>query len=487
MYKIRFKTVVRFAILLSLGLMLLTGNAVAGQDHDRDGRRDRARNRRSTRSESQLRASASANVAASDSAESDNQVIQATRLIGVPIRLSDGDRLGFVEDFVVDNAGQVPFIITDLEGDNVAIPFPALSFGRISSGSLTLDIPIRMIDGMPRFSNMTQLSAPAFQDRLVSFFRDEAGLDGINRVRIAPQEIRPATAVLGTNIRTLDGRTFGSIGDFMIDRKGVIQFATTAFDGGLVPIPFSSVALGDLRSGFVTVAISSAALVGAPRLTSVTTIDPAFREQVRVFFANSQNQAGESSTASTRSSTDDRSRPSADQQAQPNRVRNEQSRESNDQQRRARNERRDQSSADRRDATSNRARSRDAAEREATRSRDDRNRTPSPAEDRRGKVTDLSPQREPQARRRDNRGQAESARQSDQSQVGSGTSKGPDTDTSPGATSAPRSAQDRQNAPGSPNGPSGKPGATESAPTSGQPSKSGSSPEHGNNAAPPKP
>src|SRR5262245_13796408 len=225
-----------------------------GQDRDRPPRRDRESNRRGSMSRAQDRSSMPDTQA---SAESDIPVFQATRLIGFPIRLSDGERLGFVEDFIVDNAGRVPFIISTVDNEDIVIPFAAISFNRFSRGSLMLDFPIDIVDGVPRLTNLAQLSDPKFQERLVSFFQDTAGLNGIVPVRMAPQEMRLGTSLLGTNMQSLDGRTVGSLGDLIIDQTGQIQFVTTAFDGSLLPIPFSGLNLGDFRPGFVSLWIPS--------------------------------------------------------------------------------------------------------------------------------------------------------------------------------------------------------------------------------------
>src|SRR5438876_5864067 len=47
---------------------------------------------------------------------------RATALLDTDIRLGGGQRVGFVDDFVVDNAGRVLFVLADLQGETVAIP-----------------------------------------------------------------------------------------------------------------------------------------------------------------------------------------------------------------------------------------------------------------------------------------------------------------------------------------------------------------------------
>jgi hypothetical protein len=179
-----------------------TGNRRNAGARDRQGRNQGRPQRTKNRREPRARDQASTTTQAS--APTVAEVIPATGLMGAGIVLSDGERFGFIDDFVVDNAGRVLFVITNVEGGNVALPFHALSFAEISSGVVTLDVPISVMNGVPRLGNIPQLSDPVFQERLMTFLRDQAGLSGITRIRLAPGEIRPATALLGTDIQTQD-------------------------------------------------------------------------------------------------------------------------------------------------------------------------------------------------------------------------------------------------------------------------------------------
>jgi hypothetical protein len=51
---------------------------------------------------------------------------------------------------------------------------------------------------------------------------------------------RRGTALLGTELRTLDEQVFGVLDDTVIDRDGRIPFVTTTFSGGVVAIPFAA-------------------------------------------------------------------------------------------------------------------------------------------------------------------------------------------------------------------------------------------------------
>ena len=75
------------------------------------------------------------------------------RLIGTQVRNSEGEMLGVINDFVVDQKGRVIFAVLDHDSKFVAIPFSALSISGTKSeeARVVLDADQRKLDGAPEF------------------------------------------------------------------------------------------------------------------------------------------------------------------------------------------------------------------------------------------------------------------------------------------------------------------------------------------------
>ncbi|HSR12999.1 MAG TPA: PRC-barrel domain-containing protein [Thermodesulfobacteriota bacterium] len=98
-----------------------------------------------------------------------NQGMPISQLIGKDVMGSKGERLGTVQDFVVDPSGRVQFaIVAANRGKIVAVPVEALSYGA-GGPNLALNMTGDQLASAPEFSG-TVLSDRSYADQVYRYF-----------------------------------------------------------------------------------------------------------------------------------------------------------------------------------------------------------------------------------------------------------------------------------------------------------------------------
>jgi hypothetical protein len=147
--------------LFLLGIAAVAPIPVAGQNggqFDESGRRGRA--------------SANGGSRADDGSASFRPI---RRLQGAEIRSHSGETLGTIDDIFFDHTGQVLFVVTEVDGDYLPIPFDAIVLEAGEDGEFALvDLDLELVLAAPRFGSLSRLRNPAHFKRVDTFFRDAA-------------------------------------------------------------------------------------------------------------------------------------------------------------------------------------------------------------------------------------------------------------------------------------------------------------------------
>jgi sporulation protein YlmC with PRC-barrel domain len=194
------------------------------------------------------------------------RAVKASQLKGLNILNRKDEKIGDLEDLVIDEARQrVAYAVIGAGGvvgigeDHLAVPFRVLDFN-FADGKLknaTLDSEKDRLKDAPKLERKdwkNKVSDRGWQQRVNEYYRVRRPATGQDA---APSFIK-ASEVVGTNVKNLEGKSLGEIKDLMVELDdGYIAYAALSFGGflglgdKLFAVPLKSLMSRDDGKAFV--------------------------------------------------------------------------------------------------------------------------------------------------------------------------------------------------------------------------------------------
>lgn len=187
--------------------------------------------------------------------------VRASHLVGMDVFNTRGERLGDIEDMVIDlQSGQVRYAILSFGGfmgmgdDWFAYPTSAFRLDR-GSNQLVLNVSRERLEAAKGFDKdrWPATTDRSFWDRIEQTFSTDRRPQGDNRAQANAQLVR-ASELLGRNVRDRQGQNVGEINDAVIDLPGrQVHYMVVEVDPGwfkserLVPLPVTALSQGQDR------------------------------------------------------------------------------------------------------------------------------------------------------------------------------------------------------------------------------------------------
>ena len=188
----------------------------------------------------------------------------ANKLMGKDIKNNQGEKIGKVEELLVDNNTKtVYYVILSSDGDYYPVPWSAFE---TSGDKFVLDIDESNFKLAPRVDSMDieRLSSQDYRDRIRSFYSKEISesqdKSAIEKAKqwtkdtFGSKEEKPllyeGSDILGLDVENLQGDSLADLEDFIIDdRQGNIAYGFVSYGGLLglgektAAVPWSSLSI----------------------------------------------------------------------------------------------------------------------------------------------------------------------------------------------------------------------------------------------------
>jgi len=221
------------------------------------------------------------------------QTIRTADVIGLPVRNKQGEKLGKIEDLVIDlHTGDVRYAalsfggIVGIGSKHFAVPWEAMTFvfGQANNQSdrhFVFDATKEQLERAPGFdsSHWPNVADPKWSESIDRHYNvqrrpDATARNGDERTRVPVtyETVFRATKIKGMDVRNADNQNLGSVDELVLDvSKGHVRYVAlsfgNAFTGGnkLFAVPISAITLNHANDKtFLTLHVSQEALKNAP-------------------------------------------------------------------------------------------------------------------------------------------------------------------------------------------------------------------------------
>lgn len=242
-------------------------------------------------------------LAASSRAEEGKTVIGTNEIIGQNVVNNSGEKLGSIDDLVVDQEGNLLYAVLGHGGvlgigeSHLATPWSALKISVAMDGDkrtvkLVLpDMTAKEVEKGPQLKkeNYAELADADWVARNAKFYKAEAPSKDSSR-----EGYRLVSQMMKADVLDSANEDFAEIEAFVLDPEFhkvtyvVIDHESTLTDSKLVAVPFGSAPFTKIEGGFrVNLNAAKKVVDGAPRVTNGTWIelnDESVREQIKKAF-----------------------------------------------------------------------------------------------------------------------------------------------------------------------------------------------------------
>jgi sporulation protein YlmC with PRC-barrel domain len=203
--------------------------------------------------------------------------------VGYPAVDREGERLGAVEDIVLDQQGRALFLILrpaerfNLGNDRIPVAWNAFLW-RAGEQEFLLQVSPDMLENAPRLNpdQMPDTSLPGWEDDWQRFWSEQDA--GIPPARTPSPEGGSLAVLAGVlyehPVVNDDGQELGQIADWVIDANGHSDFAILERDGAYIPVPWQLLQW-DEEEETITMTRPQALGNGAPEVLALDDLDDA--------------------------------------------------------------------------------------------------------------------------------------------------------------------------------------------------------------------
>lgn len=205
-------------------------------------------------------------------------LVRATSLMGMKVYNHQGQKLGDIDDIVLDgNTNHVSYVVLSYGGilgvgDKLfAVPWNALEYRHLEPKKLFLDATDTMLKDAPGFDKKQwpDMAGTAFRERVDQFYaaqrrdRDRDNADAGLTSKSGPEKkglvwCRRVSAIKGADVKNNSGENLGDIQDLVLNaHDGQVRYAVLSFGGilgigdKLFAIPMSSLQTDSAKKEFI--------------------------------------------------------------------------------------------------------------------------------------------------------------------------------------------------------------------------------------------
>ncbi len=210
--------------------------------------------------------------------------------LGKDVKGMNAERLGAVNDFVIDPNGHVFALLATDNGRTIAVPFEALSTTG-TDNFLSLNTTRDQLASVPDY-NQASFADRSWRDSMYRAFglqpgwaNQQAQLQGQPRgMDQGAMGYYDVSQLMGKDVKGANGETMGSIRNFVISPNGhVFALVSSADTGKTVAVPFESFSsIGSDNTLSLNVARDQ--LANAPEFSQASFADRSWRQNVYRFF-----------------------------------------------------------------------------------------------------------------------------------------------------------------------------------------------------------
>jgi sporulation protein YlmC with PRC-barrel domain len=163
------------------------------------------------------------------------QVMPVQQFIDMSVQNQQGERLGEVEDVVIDTAdGRIAYTALDsgLTAPLLAVPWKALRVAQDKS-TVTLNVAKEALQKAPTFrrENWPDTVDPDWLASVYSYY-GYPPYPGLTQITVRHVRLARATTLLGLNVRSPEREELGEIEDLAVDlREGYIAYVILGWGG----------------------------------------------------------------------------------------------------------------------------------------------------------------------------------------------------------------------------------------------------------------